>query len=307
MTKPLKIASLGECMIELWQDTQQPDMMRRTFGGDSLNTAIYAARCLHNHKTARVDYVTVLGDDPFSTELLTAWQAEGVQTGLVVRLEGKLPGLYIIRTASDGERSFYYWRNAAAARELFQTPQTEQLMQTLASYDFVYLSAITLAILNDDSRSQLLKLLASVRAHGGQVGFDSNYRPRLWPDQKTTRYWLQQVLTQTNIAFPTFDDEVQLFADNSAEDTAQRYHDLGVNEVVVKQGSEPCLISTPEQQSYLSTTPVANPVDTTAAGDSFNAAYFCARLTGSTMQQAAQAGHALAAQVITQPGAIIPR
>jgi len=48
-------------------------------------------------------------------------------------------------------------------------------------------------------------------------------------------------------------------------------------------------------------------VDTTAAGDSFGAAYIAARLAGHTAAQAAQAGHRLASVVIGHRGAIIPR
>jgi 2-dehydro-3-deoxygluconokinase len=48
-------------------------------------------------------------------------------------------------------------------------------------------------------------------------------------------------------------------------------------------------------------------VDTSGAGDSFNGAYLAARLQGATPQDAAQAGLALAAQVIAKPGAIISR
>jgi 2-dehydro-3-deoxygluconokinase len=47
-------------------------------------------------------------------------------------------------------------------------------------------------------------------------------------------------------------------------------------------------------------------VDTTAAGDSFAAAYIAARLGGSDPVEAAQAGHRLASLVICYPGAIIP-
>jgi 2-dehydro-3-deoxygluconokinase len=211
----------------------------------------------------------------------------------------------MIRTAADGERSFYYWRSAAAARELMHAQQTQTLLQTLLHYDFVYLSGISLAILDDTSRNRLLALLSGVRANGGRVGFDSNYRPRLWPDQQTTRYWLEQVLSVTDIAFPTFDDEIKLFADSTAEQTAQRHHALGVGEVVVKCGSSPCLVSDAGGQTYVEPVMVAEPVDTTAAGDSFNAAYFSARLSGADAPRAAAAGHRLAAKVITQQGAII--
>jgi len=48
-------------------------------------------------------------------------------------------------------------------------------------------------------------------------------------------------------------------------------------------------------------------VDTTAAGDSFAAAYIDARLGGVDPVEAARAGHRLAGVVVCYPGAIIPR
>jgi len=54
--------------------------------------------------------------------------------------------------------------------------------------------------------------------------------------------------------------------------------------------------------------PVTMPIiDTTAAGDSFSAAYVAARLAGVEPVAAARAGHRLAGVVICYPGAIIPR
>jgi len=300
-----RLACIGECMIELWQDRQYSDRMRRTFGGDTLNTAVYAARCLQA-ANAKVSYATALGTDPFSDELLAAWQAEGLETGLVARLPDYLPGLYIIRTDEQGERTFYYWREQAAARELFRCPDTERIERSLQDYDFVYLSGITLGILDEAGRERLLALLEQVRAKGGKVGFDSNYRPRLWPDKATAQHWLQQLWQRTDLACPTFEDEAALWDDADPSVTAARLEALGVAESVIKQGAQPSLVTLAGQSHWVESDTVAQPVDTTAAGDSFNAAYCSARLMGQGAIDAARAGHRLAAQVIQQPGAIIP-
>ena len=54
-------------------------------------------------------------------------------------------------------------------------------------------------------------------------------------------------------------------------------------------------------------TPVARVVDTTAAGDSFAAAYLATRLAGGGPAAAAASGHRLAGAVVSHRGAIIPR
>ncbi len=98
----IKIAIIGECMIEL---SEKGENLKRGFGGDTLNTAVYLARQV-SQQDVRVDYVTALGIDPFSAEMMTRWQAENVNTALIQRLENKMPGLYMIQTDDRGERSF---------------------------------------------------------------------------------------------------------------------------------------------------------------------------------------------------------
>ncbi|MBT4428624.1 MAG: sugar kinase, partial [Rhodospirillaceae bacterium] len=165
-----RLAFIGECMIELRDDSAAsgPGAMRRTFGGDSLNSAVYATRCLKGADAA-VDYVTILGDDPFSLEMLAAWRSEGVGTGLITQQPGALPGLYAIRTDSAGERSFHYWRSQAPARQLFSDAGAVALQAALADFDLVYVSGITLAILSAAGRSNLFETLAQIRLRGGTI------------------------------------------------------------------------------------------------------------------------------------------
>jgi len=307
----LRIASIGECMIELSESADAPQaapgrgQMTRTFGGDTLNTAVYMARALKGVE-AEVHYVTALGDDPFSSEMLAAWQAEGIGTEQVFRLPGRLPGLYIIRTDAAGERTFHYWRSAAAARELFRAEQAETLGGGLAGFDLIYLSGITLGILDADSRARLVALLERLRHGGCRIAFDTNYRPRLWQSHAEAQEAVTRALGLATLALPTFDDEAALFGDADPAATADRLHGLGVGEVVVKSGGAPCLISADGRRAKVAGETVPRPVDTTAAGDSFNAAYLAARLTGAAPEEAAAAGHRLAARVIGTKGAIIP-
>jgi len=297
-------ASIGECMIEL-SETGDLGTMHRTFGGDSLNTAVYAARSLAG-TTFGVQYVTVLGDDPYSGEMLNAWQAEGIGTDLVERLGGALPGLYMIRTDDSGERSFYYWRSQAAARQLFMTPGADKTIEALAGARMVYFSGITLGILPEAGREALYSLLRRIRDRGGHVAFDSNYRPRLWPDADTARDTIARALSFATIALPSFDDEALLFGDADPAQTAARLRAAGVAEVVVTNGPEPCVIAHDNEQQTLALPRIDNPVDTTAAGDAFNGAYLAARLQGMDVVVAAERAGALAARVIQHPGAIMP-
>ena len=74
-------------------------------------------------------------------------------------MDNKLPGLYFIETDNTGERTFYYWRNDAAARFWLTSPAADEICQRLEKFDYLYLSGISLAILDSASRQRLLQLL----------------------------------------------------------------------------------------------------------------------------------------------------
>jgi len=299
------IAVIGECMIEL---SQKGDALHRGFGGDTLNTSVYISRQV-SPEALNVHYVTALGNDSFSNEMLEAWQQEGVHTSLTQRLENKLPGLYVIETDSTGERTFYYWRNDAAARYWLDSPQSEEICQKLAEFDYLYLSGISLAILNDESRDRLMTLLKACRSRGGKVIFDNNYRPRLWASKEQTQAAYNAMLSCTDIAFLTLDDEDMLWGQKPYEEVIARTHALGVSEVVVKRGADSCIVSSAEGEQHdvpAVKLPKEKVIDTTAAGDSFSAGYLAVRLTGGCAVEAAVRGHETASTVIQHRGAIIP-
>lgn len=301
-----KIAVIGECMIEL---SQKGAEVSRGFGGDTLNTSVYIARQVAP-EALTVNYVTALGTDSFSQQMLDAWKAENVNTALIQQMENRLPGLYYIETDSTGERTFYYWRNEAAAKFWLESDSAAAICEELATFDYLYLSGISLAILSSSSREKLLSLLHECRANGGKVIFDNNYRPRLWSSREETQQVYQQMLQCTDIAFLTLDDEDALWGEKPVEEVIARTHDAGVTEVVIKRGADSCLVAV--KGDALIDVPAVklakeNVVDTTAAGDSFSAGYLAVRLTGGSPVEAAKRGHLTASTVIQYRGAIIPR
>ncbi|HDT6075210.1 TPA: sugar kinase, partial [Enterobacter roggenkampii] len=301
-----KIAVIGECMIEL---SQKGAEVSRGFGGDTLNTSVYIARQVAP-EALTVNYVTALGTDSFSQQMLEAWQSEHIDTSLIQRMENRLPGLYYIETDDTGERTFYYWRNEAAAKFWLESEDAAAICEALSTFDYLYLSGISLAILSPTSREKLLSLLRECRANGGKVIFDNNYRPRLWASREETQQVYQQMLQSTDIAFLTLDDEDALWGEKPVEDVIARTQAAGVSEVVIKRGAESCLVAiTGEAVVEVPAVKLAKEkvIDTTAAGDSFSAGYLAVRLTGGTPEAAAQRGHLTASTVIQYRGAIIPR
>ncbi|EDK31134.1 Sugar kinase, ribokinase family protein [Vibrionales bacterium SWAT-3] len=307
------IAIIGECMIEL--NGAPFGTMQQSYGGDTLNAAIYLNRSAtsYAHQTGipavRTSYVSALGSDAISQEMLNRWQDEGLSTEFVLIDEQRSPGLYLIQLDDVGERTFLYWRNDSAARYMVQHPNFDKIANELRDVDMVFLSGISLAILPHSDQLKLLTIIEGLRERGVTIAFDSNYRPKLWESESATKECYQLGYQVTDIALVTFDDEQQLWGDQTPQDTIDRLHRLGVKTIIVKLGAEGCLVSeTPEKApSLIETTPVETVIDSTSAGDSFNGGFLSCYLSGGSVEQACRQGNALARLVIQHHGAIIPK
>ena len=294
-----RIACIGECMIEL---SEQPDgSFTRRFGGDTLNTAIYLARL-----GEAVDYVTALGRDPFSEAMLAAWQAEGIGTALVQRCDDALPGLYMIQTDSSGERRFSYWRDSAPVRRMFALPGMAAVEAALAGHGVIYLSGISLSLFGAD-RARLFALLDRLRAGGATVAFDTNFRPRGWPDLATARSAMADMLRRADIVLGSVEDHALLDGATETAAVITRLQACAPSaEIVVKLAEPGCVVCVAGARHEVATLRI-EAVDTTAAGDSFAAAYLAARRSGLDPLAAARCGHRLAKAVVCHRGAIMPR
>lgn len=294
-----RVLCIGEAMVEM-SAADQPDLWRLGIAGDTLNTAWYLRRLLG--EAGQVGYLTRVGMGEFSQKALDFMASEGIDTTHITREPDREIGLYAI-SLRNGERSFSYWRDMSAARRLADDPA---LLETaLAGCTMAYLSGITLAILPPEGRARLLAALATARARGTTIAFDPNLRPRLWPDTDSMRAAIHQAAAHADLILPSFDDEAAHFGDADLAATIARYLDQGAGHVVVKNGGGPMQFAGSDGQGRIDDLAPDTPVDTTAAGDSFNAAYLAARLSGQPCAEAIRAGHALSRRVIRHPGALV--
>jgi 2-dehydro-3-deoxygluconokinase len=300
-----RIAAIGECMIELSPIGART--MQLAYAGDVCNTAVALARLARGSDVV-VQFVTRLGDERHSEAMLAEWRAEGIDTALVDRLPGRAPGLYLIELDEHGERSFAYYRSESPARELLADDENAAALRAgLTGAGWVHLSAITLSILAPGAHDRLLALLDGLRAAGTRVALDTNYRPRGWPSTDEARRRIGDVLARCDLALPTLDDERALFGDRDLGACLERLHAAGVGEVAVKLGPRGACASWSGTVEHVPAVEDVDVVDSTGAGDAFNAAYLHARITGHDPSAAAAAGNALAAATLGHRGAIAAR
>jgi 2-dehydro-3-deoxygluconokinase len=293
----MRLVFIGECMVEL---APEAALYRRGFAGDTFNMAWYAHRIAPDWQ---VDFVSAIGTDAVSQEMADFIAAEGIGTQHLFRIPDRSVGLYMI-SLQNGERSFSYWRSHSAAKLLAE--DATALAASFANADLVTLSGITIAILDTKGRDTLAKALQDYRGKGGRVAFDPNIRPRLWASAEDMRATITRFAGLSDIALASYDDEATHFGDSSPAATLARYQNAGAVDVVVKNGADPMLAAIAGKTLTYSGPKVAHIVDTTAAGDSFNAGFLTQWLAGAAPETALAAGASLAAKVIQHRGALAP-
>ncbi|MEL7093449.1 MAG: sugar kinase [Pseudomonadota bacterium] len=289
----MRIGCMGEVMLELVPGAG--DQATLGVAGDSYNTAVYLA---HLMGAGHVDYITVLGTDGLSGRIRDRMRSCNVDDSRILTHPDRVPGLYAIATDAAGERSFTYWRGTSAARTLYDPDRTPGF----SGLTHLFYSGITLAILPPKNRARLFATVSRFRARGGVVAFDSNYRPRLWESRDTARATIEQAWRTCDIALPSLDDEVALFGDPDEDAVLARFAGYGLSKGALKRGAAGPRALLGDAPDPPEPVPVR---DSTAAGDSFNAGFLAALISGKDTKAAMAAGHTLAARVVQHPGAII--
>ncbi len=290
-----RVLAIGECMLQMREERK--GKFAQGFGGDTLNTAVYLSRM-----GISTSYFTALGDDPWSDAMLANWQKEGVDTSEVRQVAGRMPGLYIIQNLAGGERQFSYWRNQSPAREVFDRDD-QHIAQYFLQHDWIYFTGVTLSLYSASARALLFDYLQRANDAGAWIVFDTNYRAMGWPDKREADAAFRQAIEIADILFASHEDMTGVFGRSGDA----MFEIAKCVEKVLKMPDASARIVWRNHDEVAAPLPVKKVIDTTAAGDSFAAAYLAARIRNKAPLVAAADGHLLANAVIQQPGAIIPR
>ncbi|GEM46301.1 sugar kinase [Deinococcus cellulosilyticus] len=301
--KALDLIGIGECMVECHAD--QPlgttPTLKRSFGGDVLNTLVTASRL-----GLRTGFVSRVGDDPFGPGLIASWEEEGIDTTHAPLVPGE-NGIYFISLLEGGEREFTYRRAGSAASKL----QSEHLDPSyLASARMLLVSGITQAI-SESARKTVLEAVKMARSFGVQVVYDPNFRPRLWESQgglEAARTAFEEVLPMVDLLLPSFPADLT-FLEPSVQNQHQALDVLSALHpfVVLKSGEDGAFYHHAGAEGHIPALPVDQVMDTTGAGDCWNGAFLTRFLQSTPLPEAIQFAHRVAARKLAFRGAIPPK
>lgn len=292
---------MGECMVELRRDAA--GTIQQSFAGDVYNACVYMKRVFPQHK---VCIATQVGCDTLSQEMIDTFESEDINTDLVLQDNDRLPGMYWVETDEQGERSFLYWRQNAAAR--WQTTQYSDTHKAeMKKADVFFFSGISLAIVVEEHRDAFWQLLDELKQAGVTIVFDPNYRARLWSDKADTKAQYDLAFQVSDIVLPGVEDFALLYQIDSFAGVSSFFQHYDVAELIIKDGPKGVMVVNKDESQLFQIEAVDNVVDTTSAGDSFNGAFLGARLAGLDYQSAVNVAAKTAGFVIQHPGAIVDK
>lgn len=292
------LVTVGEGMVEF--HAQGPGVFRQGFAGDVVNTAIHASRL-----GIPAALLSRIGADIFAAPLRAAWEAEGLDLSHAPTVPGD-NGIYFITTDSAGERSFTYRRAGSAASQLSPGDLDQPW---LAGADMVLTSGITQAI--SATAQALVAAIATLPDMRQRLVHDPNHRPTLWARRggdEAARAALAEVQGRVAWLLPSWPADAALLpqAPTTATEAARAFAEKGAN-VALKLGADGVLVLQNGHLTHVPTQPVSQVVDSTGAGDAWNAAFLTELIRGKPAIGAAAAANAHAATVLSCRGAIPPR
>jgi sugar/nucleoside kinase (ribokinase family) len=238
-----------------------------TIGGSGAITAAGAARL-------GVDsaLIATVGDDDLGRLQLAALADAGVDTSRIV-VDPQLPtGMSLI--LGDGEdRAILTAAGAITALAADQVGAAP-----LATADHVHVSSLFLL---SNLRPGLPELLRAARAGGATTSVDTNWDPAgSWSDG------IEEVLDEADVLLPNLEEARRLSGETDGEAALWALAER-VPTVVIKLGADGA-IAVERGRSEVVRAPSwsVEMLDTTGAGDSFNAGFIAARLEGAPLADA---------------------
>jgi len=251
-------------------------------GGKGANQAVAAARA-----GGRVTFVARVGDDVFGERAIANFQADGIDTRFVFRTPDAPSGIALINVDGSGENSISV---ASGANALLSAGDIEKADEAFAAADIVLLQLET-------PMETVLAAAKKARVRGVPVIL--NPAPARPLDDDLLR--LIAVLTPNELE-AEFLTGMPVRDESGAREAAVRLRARGVVAVVITLGEGGAYASSPKFEGFVPAFKV-DPVDTTAAGDVFNAALAVALAEKEPMRASLRFASAAAALSVTRPGA----
>ena len=295
--KKIKLCSIGECMVEI--SNIKNNIYKQSIAGDTLNFCSYLDKSFFD-----VYFFTALGNTLLSRETLKFISNRNILNNFIFTEKNKEIGLYLIHNDNSGEKKFFYWRDNSAAKLFFNKVNYIKYIKFFKKFNYIYFSGITLSILNNSSLSKFSLFLMKLKKQNIKVVFDLNIRISRWKI-KNLENSLKLILPHVDMLFASGEDLSFLKKNNNVS----IFHDL-INQYNISHGiyrkNATINYSFFNKKKYIKKNKVVKKiVDSSGAGDGYNAAYLTNFIKTNNPQLALNQGSKLGSRIVMKKGAII--
>ncbi|MCX2961787.1 ribokinase [Rodentibacter caecimuris] len=252
------------------------------YGGKGANQAVAAARL-----GAKVAFIGCIGDDGIGTSMKNAFTQDGIDTAHINTVSQEMTGMAFIQVAQTGENSIVLARGANSfLDEQIVCNAEEQIAQS---------DCLLMQLETPISGVELAAQIA--KKHNIQVVLNPA------PAQPLSDHLLGLIdIITPNETEAEILTGVRVTDEQSAVNAARVFHEKGIGCVIITLGAKGVFVSQYGKSQMIKGFRV-QAVDTTAAGDTFNAGFITALLAGQSLDEAICFGQAAAAISVTRKGA----
>ncbi|NGQ96708.1 ribokinase [Brevibacillus sp. SYP-B805] len=289
MNKIPNVVVIGSLNMDIVVEADRPPQMGETVagnrvhfipGGKGANQAVAAARL-----GARTTMIGAVGCDPFGKELLEALRREGIETDTVKTVAGAHTGVAsILLVEGDNQIIVVDGANGHCTRE-----DIDLHRKKIAQADAVLLQL--------EIPLETVQYAAETAKRQGKTVVLNPAPARPLPDE---------LLRHVDVMIPN-ESELYLLAEadegSDLETAMRRLQDKGVRTVVATLGARGAAYLTADGAFGTVPSHKVEVVDTTGAGDAFNAGFACALASGEPVAEAVGFASKVAALAVTRLGA----
>lgn len=302
MKNPL-VTCFGELLIDMISTNPgslvDSEGFLKKFGGAPANTAVGLAKLGTN-----VIFMGKVGDDPFGHYLKKTLEEYKVNTQHLILSKADKTTLAFVSLTEDGERDFYFFKGAHEAL----TPDELNLPQATHLFHFGSLTQT-----NEMAKKATDKLLDQALTMGCIISYDPNIRKNLWGNLQRAKEIILETAKKVHI-LKLNDDEARILSQNAdIKKAAKILFSQNLDALFITLGAKGCYYKTKSAEGQIKPTIIVKAVDTTGAGDAFNAGYIDAisrsgkhvsDMTQKDLEEALKRAVVIGAVTTTKKGAI---
>ena len=293
----INVCSIGEAMIEI--SNIKNSLYNQSFAGDTLNFCNYLDK-----KKLNAFFLSAIGKSEINQSLLDFVKSKNISTKYMKQINQFEVGLYLIKNKENGEKQFFYWRDESAAKQYFNNIDFINLYKELKNFDYIYFSGITLSIIHISKLNNFIKLLKLLKSKKIKIVFDFNIRPSRW-NKKNLNIFLDSVLKFVDICFLSGEDMNYWKNKNNIKSYEQIVRKYKLKHSIFRKNAKFTYVFLNKTRYVFKNKLLKTVVDTSGAGDGFNAAYLSNFIVNNDPVLALKAGSSLGSKIVMKKGAIV--